>query len=129
VDERVIERMLPLMPSRGLILHQWRKHGSCSGLAPDAYFEATRRAREQVKIPARYEALERPMVTTVVRLEADIMAANPRLTRGGIATQCSGRFLREVRLCLDRALNPRLCSPDTRDRCGPEVVLRPTRGG
>ena len=37
-----VRDMLDIMPSRGLVRHQWRKHGSCSGLSPDRYFDLTR---------------------------------------------------------------------------------------
>ena len=38
VAEATIERMLPIMPSRRLVIHEWRAHGSCSGSSPHAYF-------------------------------------------------------------------------------------------
>jgi ribonuclease T2 len=41
-----------LLPSMGLIGHQWRKHGSCSGLTQRDYFDVTRAARERISIPA-----------------------------------------------------------------------------
>ena len=37
VPEELIGEMLDIMPSRRLIIHQWRKHGTCSGLDPDDY--------------------------------------------------------------------------------------------
>jgi ribonuclease T2 len=45
VPEPLIRNSLDLMPARALILHEWREHGTCSGLAPQAYFEAVRSAR------------------------------------------------------------------------------------
>lgn len=127
LEESLIRSLLPLMPSRGLILHEWRKHGVCSGLGAQDYFATTRRARERITVPARYESLERPLVTSVARIEQDFLAANPGLTPERIAVQCKGRYLRELRLCMTRDLKPRACGRDVTDRCGAEVVLRPTR--
>ena len=127
LEESLIQSLLPLMPSRGLILHEWRKHGVCSGLGAKEYFATTRRARERITVPARYEALDRPLVTSVARIEQDFLAANPGLAPNRIAVQCKGRFLRELRICMTRDLESRACGVEVRDRCGAEVILRPTR--
>jgi ribonuclease T2 len=54
VPEQKIDAMMDIMPSRKLIIHEWRKHGSCSGLSQADYFGAIRVLRERLRIPARY---------------------------------------------------------------------------
>src|SRR5690606_14831646 len=54
VPNHVIDEMADVMPSRGLVIHQYRKHGTCSGLAPDAYFETARRLFHSVRVPDRF---------------------------------------------------------------------------
>lgn len=127
LSEALIDEALGYMPSRRLVIHEWRKHGVCSGLSAEDYFATTQRAFEQIRIPARYQTLAKPLVSSVQQLEQDFIAANPRLSPQGLATQCGGRFLRELRICLTRDLSPRACGVDVRDRCGKELVLRPTR--
>ena len=39
----VAQRMLDIMPSKRLIFHEYRKHGTCSGLGVDGYFDLARR--------------------------------------------------------------------------------------
>src|SRR5476651_2309738 len=46
----LVDRMLDLMPSPRLVFHEWDRHGTCSGLSADAYFENVRKARAAVKI-------------------------------------------------------------------------------
>jgi ribonuclease T2 len=54
LDRNVMTSMLDLMPAPGLIFNEWKKHGTCSGLAARGYFEAIRRARAAVKIPPEF---------------------------------------------------------------------------
>lgn len=127
VEARWIDRLLPLMPSEKLIAHQWRKHGSCSGLSQDDYFQAIERVRRRTAIPLRFQSPRELLRLPQQALEEDFVAANPGFSADGIAVQCSGRFLREVRLCYSRDFEPRRCGIDVRDRCGESVTLRPSR--
>ena len=44
--------MLDIMPSKKLVFHEYRKHGTCSGLGVDGYFDLARRLYEKVQDPA-----------------------------------------------------------------------------
>ncbi len=127
VPEALIDRMLTIMPSKPLILHEWRKHGSCSGLDSSGYFGRIEQLYEGLTIPQRYHQLDKPLTQTPQQLEAAWLQANPRLTPQRVALQCSGPYLSELRLCYDRQFSPRDCSAEVRDRCGEQVVLRPQR--
>lgn len=127
LPDSLIDRMLPIMPSKPLILHEWRKHGVCSGLDADGYFEQVGKAYRSVTIPESYRRIDRPLSLAPQALESTLMAANPNLRGAGIALECRGPYLSEVRICFDRSLNPRNCGRDVEDRCGASVVLRPIR--
>lgn len=127
VPESLVQRMLPLMPSESLIRHQWRKHGTCSGLPMKEYFAQTERARRAIVIPAAYRKASGYRQTTRAHIEREFIAVNAGLSPKTIAVQCSGRWLREVRICMDARLQPRQCGTDVDDRCGSTVVMRPAR--
>jgi len=129
VPDEWIERMLPLMPSERLIDHEWRKHGACSGLDVQEYFQQTERARRRVAIPKAYEAPAQPIRTGVREIERQFVDANPGLTPEAIALSCSGRWLSEARICLDHEFGFRACGTDVRDRCRGEVMIRPSTPG
>lgn len=128
LSEALISRALRFMPSKSLIIHEWRKHGVCSGLAADDYFSLAEEAYQSVNIPARYQQLAKPLQTTVASIESDFIAANPKLSPAMLSTQCSGRYFRELRICMTPTLEPRVCGSDLRDKCGRDVLLRPARG-
>lgn len=127
LPDALIERMLPLMPSRKLILHEWRKHGVCSGLGAQGYFNAVERAYRSVRIPERYRAPRDYLRVSPTQLESDFRAANPALRPDGITLECSGNYFKEIRICMDKQLQPRACGSDLRDRCGGQTTLRPSR--
>lgn len=128
VPDGTVSRMLDIMPGPGLIQHQWRKHGTCSGLAPQAYFDLTRRAFERVVVPERYRSAQGLGQVAVDQVEADFVAANPSLSRDMIAVTCQDGMLDEVRVCFSRTLQPRRCAEVDRRACRSSTVRVPGAG-
>lgn len=132
VPDSTIRGMLDIMPSKQLVIHEWRKHGTCSGLGQRDYFATTRKLFERVKIPARYLSPQDAVVTTPRALVADFLKTNPDLPREALSVQCGNRRdtgrLRELRICFDRDLEPRACGDNERQSCrAGELVLPPVR--
>lgn len=126
--DRDIAAIDDLIPSDGLVRHQWRKHGSCSGLSVRDYFALLRDARERVNVPPALRRLERHTMVAPRAVEAAFMAANPGLPAAGVAVTCDGRRLREVRICMTRDLAFRACEEVDRGACRRDkVVMPPTR--
>lgn len=117
VSDRLIRSMLDIMPSGGLVGHQWRMHGTCSGLSQQDYFETVRDARNKITIPQRFQGLkqEQPIAASVV--ESAFMKANPGLPEDGISVDCDGKLMREVRICLTKSLEFRACNELERRAC------------
>ena len=127
VDRSTSDGMLDIMPSTGLIRHQWKKHGSCSGLNQSDYFAATRLAYGRVTVPDAYRARDTIASVDPEAIEAAFMAANDALQADAIAVTCDRRFLRDVRICLSRDLTRfRACPEVDRRACNlPSVVVPP----
>lgn len=117
VPAGVVDGMLPLMPSRKLIQHEWSRHGTCDGSDPAAYFDRTRQAYDKLRIPKLFQAPEQPQALSVEQVEKLFIAANPGLERRSMAVVCRGNQAAEVRVCLDRDLKFRACARDVRPRC------------
>jgi len=121
------DSMLDIMPSKKLVQHEWEKHGTCSGLTPDAYFAGARTAFTSVKIPALFQDPPNAFSTTVSKVEQGFSDANPAFHSDGIAVLCAGKFLQEVRVCLDKDLHPRACGHDVKDHCKKGITVRPVK--
>lgn len=130
VPDAVIDTVMAIMPSRGLAGHQWRKHGSCTGLSQTDYFAASKAAFETIKIPSEFRNVSQYLSTTPAKVEAAFLAANPGLSRDAVTVTCTRKHLREVRVCLTKDLKFRSCGNDARRDCElDQIVLPPTRGG
>lgn len=127
LDEALIQQMLPIMPSKQLIIHEWRTHGVCTRQSAESYFDTLTRAYRRTGVPREYKTLERYLSTTVEEIKTNFIAVNPSLKPNMLAVQCDGRYLQEVRVCMSLSLKPLACGTDVRDRCGAQVVLRPPR--
>jgi ribonuclease T2 len=130
LDRNIVSAMLDLMPAPRLIYNEWDKHGTCSGLGQRAYFETIRKVRAQVKIPEAYLDPKQILTVTPDEVEEAFVAANPGLTRDGIAVTCDSRRLSEVRICVGKDLSFRPCPEiDTRACRRDRLVMPPVRGG
>ena len=129
VSDRTVNEMLPIMPAKGLIFHQWKKHGTCSGLQPEAYFDVVQDAWSKVKIPATFDGLSRTVTVKPKVIEEAFIEANPALRENMISIQCNRKRLREVRVCFDKDLNFRQCSQEVQRECRDNAVrMPPVRG-
>ncbi|SMH53186.1 ribonuclease T2 family protein [Azospirillum agricola] len=115
VPKAVVDETMPIMPSVGLMVHQWSKHGTCSGLSVTDYFAKLRAAHAKVAVP---EGLKTPGATVpAMQVERLFLEANPGLTPEGVAVVCSKRDVSEVRICLDKDLGFKACGQKVVDRC------------
>ena len=126
----IVSANLDLMPSPRLIFHEWDKHGTCSGLTAERYFEKLRKAREAVAIPPEYADLDKPMMVSTDDVGVGFVKANTGLSRNGLMVACSSRWLSEVRICMKKDLSFRDCPELARRTCRRDRVVMPAvRGG
>ncbi len=130
VPDDIVRTLYDLMPSAGLIRHEWQTHGSCSGLGQQDYFRVLRAAREKIAIPPAFRRLDNYRTLAPQDAETAFQEANPDLPPDAIAVTCDRRYLREVRICMTKALEFRACPEIDRKACRlSKVVMPPVRGG
>jgi ribonuclease T2 len=116
-DSHTVAEALAFMPSRRLIHHEWRAHGSCSGLAPRDYFELAERAFTSLQVPLQLKAPQRDIEWRADELRRALRDANRGLRDDMLSLHCSQGDLVEVRVCLDKDLTLRGCGKRMRTGC------------
>lgn len=111
-NERLhLTQRLDFMSNQKLAQHEWKTHGTCSGLRPDAYFNLMRRAYTAIKIPAELEHPVTGFVIAPVQIKQAFIAANPGFRQDDIAVSCGNNSLTAVSFCLGKDnLLPQPCS-------------------
>lgn len=129
VEQAQIDAMMDIMPSKKLIIHEWKKHGSCAGVSQADYFRATRLLFEKVKIPARYVSPTADVLTTPEQLITDFVKTNRDLTADMLSVQCGNSRerarLSDLRVCLDKRGNFAACGGNERSACQAKQLVMP----
>ncbi len=130
VPQPLINSMLDIMPSQRLVIHEYRKHGTCSGLEPDGYFQLSRALFASINIPKDYVNPYETQFVSPRKFKAQLIAENPQLDEDMISVVCAsgprGR-LREIRICFSKDGKPRQCGSNENQRrqCSAEEMSIP----
>jgi len=120
--------MADIMGTAGLAWHQWKKHGSCSGLSSEDYFALSREAYGRVTRPGLLRQLDAPVTLPATLIEDAFLEANPGLEPDMITITCRDGRIQEARLCLSTTLEPVPCGRDVvRDCTLGDALLDPVR--
>lgn len=125
VERTLVNTMLDMMPSPRLVYYQWDRHGTCSGLSAQNYFELVRKARETVTVPASYREPAEPLTVSPAEITAAFVAANPGLPASAITVSCSKTRLTEIRVCLGKDLSFHDCGASARRSCRRDRIVMP----
>jgi ribonuclease T2 len=111
LSAKVRDQYAALFPAPRMVVHQWTKHGTCSGLAPGQYFDLSARLQDQLRIPETFQSPAAPFRTSLRGFIDAFNTANPSLPRHAVLPFCSrgGKFLREIRACYSKAGQARTC--------------------
>jgi len=129
VPDRVIREVLDVMPSRGLVIHEWRKHGTCSGLSPRAYFALAEKLFRRINIPRAYLRPATALRRAPRQIREDFARANPGWTPDMFAPVCKGRggngLFTELRVCFTPTGHPSRCGTNEAGACRARMVTLP----
>ncbi len=129
VSRIALDQTRGVYPSEGLARYEWRKHGTCTGLSPEAYFAGAKAARDKVVIPDAFKSPRQAQSIAPADAQRAFSAVNPGLRPEAIAIGCIRGELEEVRLCLSKDLRQFVNCPEVaRATCrSPSIDLAPVR--
>jgi ribonuclease T2 len=110
-------------PSRGLAIHEWRRHGTCTGLDAAHYFRAVQYARDEFTIPDAFRRPAQAFRVSPEEIERQFATVNAHLTPDSMAVSCERGELVDVRFCLTRDLRAfARCPKVTRRSCRDDSI-------
>ncbi len=96
-----IRKNMCATPSAQLLQHEWAKHGTCTGLTPEGYFDTATQLFAKLRYPDM-AALSRKALTAG-QLATAIARANPGVGAAAMRITANRQgWLEEVWLCLDK---------------------------
>ena len=127
-SRQMTAEMADIMGTSGLAWHQWKKHGTCSGLSARAYYALSRQAYGTVTRPAVFRKLEKTVKLPARVVEEAFLKANPDLEPDMVTVTCKSNRIQEVRVCLSKDLDPVPCGRDVvRDCQMTDALFDPVR--
>ena len=127
-SRQMTSQMADIMGTSGLAWHQWEKHGTCTNLSAENYFDLSRQAYTQIERPEILRQLAKPVRIAPSVVEQTFLDANPRFGVDGITITCRSGHIQEARICLTKSLEPRTCGADViRDCTEKNALFEPVR--
>ncbi|KIN65376.1 Ribonuclease T2 family protein [Sulfitobacter noctilucae] len=121
-------QMADIMGTSGLAWHQWKKHGTCTGLSATDYYTLSREAYARVVRPEIFRQLKRSVNLPASVIEEAFLKANPSMEADGVTITCNNRQIQEARICLSKTLEPVPCGQDVvRDCSLKDAIFSPIR--
>ncbi len=114
---RQTSEMADIMGTSGLAWHQWKKHGTCSGLSAAEYFDLSRQAYKQITRPTVFRNIPNEIRLPASVVEDAFLQDNPNLNRDSLTITCREEYIQEARVCLSRDLHPVPCGRDVIKDC------------
>jgi ribonuclease T2 len=127
VSKSILALMLHYIPTESLIQHEWKTHGTCTGLTADAYFAGVRKARDGVNIPAVFTSLTKQISESPTQVETQFAMANPSYPKAAFRAICTNGMLQEARFCLDKNLTPRACTVSAGECASASMTILPPK--
>jgi len=101
------------------------KHGPCSGLSAEEYFEKSRKANRTITRPKFLNRPDELVRVTASVIEDAFVQSNPFLERDMITITCRQEYIQEARVGLSKSLQPVPYGRDVIKDCKMTIALFP----
>lgn len=124
VASDLVRQVMPIMPARGLIQHEWATHGTCSGQTAQSYFATVQRAFGNFKVPDQYQHQPQTIQSSPKQIEQEFASANGA-PADAFRVVCSKEDFIGVNACLTKDLHYRSCGKAVRECRARQVTVVP----
>jgi ribonuclease T2 len=104
VSAAALQLSIGVYPNTGLARYEYKKHGTCTGLSPEAYFSAVKSLWAQIVVPELLKAPQSAVRTDPQSVVKAFIASNVNLGQDSVAVTCSRGELIDVRICVSKDL-------------------------
>lgn len=125
VSNEIVREMLPIMPARGLIQHEWATHGTCSGLASQQYFAEIQQLFKSIRVPQEYQHPGAQFSAAPSDIEQKFAQANGA-PQSAFRVSCSAGDFIAIEACFDKNLKYQDCGSSVKQCRAPQVKVLPT---
>lgn len=132
ISSELITEFPGLFPTDFLYLHEWEKHGTCTGLDPEEYFLLSQELKQTITIPEAFISPQEPFRMDEKGMIDLFVDVNPAYGRESFTVYCSGggQYLSEIYVCISRDGRPTECGSGVieinAESCGqPDFLVRP----
>ena len=124
VASATVDHMLPMMPGKQLIQHEWEKHGTCSGLSVKDYFGEIEKLYTGLSVPNEFKKPEESAQTSPSDIEAAFASAN-NAPKGAFRVSCPQNDFSAVQICLNKDFQYMACPTTQKDCRADQIQVRP----
>ncbi len=125
IPKHVLRENFCVSPSVHLMQYQWAKHGSCMSTTPRSYFEAGTRLFRSMQFPDMANLARSPQNSGSIRRAFARQNTSTTDNMYSVHADRQG-WLREVRLCLSKAMRPTPCPLGQQGLMGQRrIMVRP----
>ncbi len=109
-----------IMPA-DILQHEWEKHGVCSGMTENIYFQKIASLFQSLAIPVKNTGADLHIAPAALRVQ--FAQANAGTTSATFSIEDNGQYLTEVRSCWSRAFTAIAC-PQAGDTRNTPITIR-----
>jgi ribonuclease T2 len=124
VGQDTVNHMLPMMPGKQLIQHEWAKHGTCSGLTMDQYFDAIEKLYNGMKVPSEFKQPKDAAKDAPTDIESAFASSN-NAPSDAFRVSCPQQDFSAVQVCLDKDFQYKTCPTTQKDCRANHIQVRP----
>ena len=124
VASATVDHMMPIMPGKQLIQHEWAKHGTCSGLSVQDYFGEIEKLYDGLQVPDDFKKPSSSSQTGPSDIEQKFATAN-NAPQGAFRISCPQNEFSAVEICLSKDFQYQACPTTVKECRAGQIEVRP----